>query len=186
VNLPNPAIAKYDFIKRAKRSKLFWYGLLAVVIAIDIATLIDYGHLNLLRIVCILVTVTTASFVAIISGGLLTLWQWRTQKIPPTLKRRKLMLAWCRGALRGGLFALVVMPLILYEEFDGPGFIISIIRILQGCQVGTCVFGYNYMFARLMVLSIIPFVLGLTAAIVSARKSWCNCIAAETVSQESP
>jgi hypothetical protein len=175
------------FISQIRKSKRFWYGLLAILIAIDVVTLIDYRvDLRYWRLYEIVGPVVAAILIVIIGGGLFTLWQWRTQKIPPTLKRRKLMLGWCRGALRGVLCALVVMPLLLYEEFDGPGFIISVIRILQGCQPGTCVFGAAYMFAELMVAFVVPFVIGITAAIVFARKSWRNCIAAAAAASESP
>jgi uncharacterized membrane protein YoaK (UPF0700 family) len=168
------------FISLVKSSKRFKYALLAIVIAIDIGTLIDpWGPRNFLRIYWSLGMVTVAILFAIIIVSLLGFWQWRSQKIPPNIQRHKLLLAWCWGSLRGGLVSFAVMPLLMYEEFEGPGFIIFVIRALQGCKVGTCVFGPEYMFARLMVLSVVPFVLGLTAAIVFARKSWRNCITAE-------
>jgi hypothetical protein len=172
----------FQFISRAKSSKWFWYGLLAIVVTIDIATLIDHrGNFMVWRIYCSVGPVAAAILVAILCGALLTFWRWRNQKIAHRIQWQKLMVAWCRGALRGGLFALLLMPLLIYEEFEGPGFIISVIHTLQGCTARSC-FGLEYMFGALMMASVIPFGLGLTAAIVSARKSWRNCIAAETES----
>jgi hypothetical protein len=175
------------FISLTKNSKWFWYGLLAIITAIDVVTLIDpSGPRNFLRIYWSLGIVTVAILFAVMIVSLLVFWQWRSQKIPPNIQRRKFLLAWCWGSLRGGWVALAVMPLLMYEEFEGPGFIIFVIRALQGCKVGTCVFGVEYMFARLMVLSMVPFVLGLTAAIVFARKSWRNCIKTEMDKPASP
>jgi hypothetical protein len=174
------------FISQIRKSERLWYGLLAILIAIDVVTLIDHrGNFMVWRIYYSVGPVSAAILVAILCGALLTFWRWRNQKIAHRIQWRKFMLAWCRGALRGGLFALLLMPLLIYEEFEGPGFIISVIHTLQGCTARAC-FGLEYMFGALMVASVIPFGLGLTAAIVSARKSWRNCIAAEMTEPESP
>jgi hypothetical protein len=124
-------------IRSTKRSKLLWYALLAIVIASDIVILARYhnfgAYLSPLRIERgVKIALTTALLVAI-GGGLFKFWRLRNQEISPGLQRRRLMLAWCRGALRGGLLASLTMPLLIYEEDDGPRLIIFTFNILFGC-----------------------------------------------------
>jgi hypothetical protein len=164
----------FQFISRAKSSKWFWYGLLAIVVAIDIVLLARYSYgiyrsyMMLMRIYRGIGISLVAALLVAIFGGLLNLWQQRNQQVAP----RKLILAWCWGALRGGLIASLIVPLLVYEEFQGPRLIIFAINTLQGCPSKYCI--YNFL-GPLTVLVFIPFGLGLTAAIVFARKFWRKC-----------
>jgi hypothetical protein len=172
----------FQFISRAKSSKWFWYGLLAIVVTIDTVLLARYhiygGFSNRVQIYRGIGISLFAAFLVMICGGLFRLWRLRNQR----LARRKLMLAWCWGALRGGLIASLIMPLLVYEEdFGGPRLIIFAINILEGCPSRVCI---NYFLGPLTVLVLIPFVLGLIVAIAGARKSWRNHISAETAATE--